>query len=265
MYMDVKFSKSNKLRNKLLAAQYKQMKQWFRKAYRLIQEKIASTGLKISNGNLTAVEVQKLKSLLKFIVKSYSELIPKIEDGIKEDMYVLTDSIAQEGKKKTGVTIDKKELIMSVVTGAIYDSNWTLHKAVAHFPKEIQKLIETIIQDGISEGKSVDEITKTILSVLDPDATESQRSYKAKSGTVYTGAVYSNVHRITVTTIVHDYQQAVIAVANQLPGTVYIRWISALAPNTCELCEQRHNQLFEPADVPLEHPNGQCELEIVIM
>lgn len=268
--MTIRFTKSNKLRNKLILTQEEQFRRLFKKAFKLIQEKIITTGLHSSKGNLSGIYVQKLKSLSKFIVKSYSELIPKIESVITDNLFVVTESVVKEFERKSNTDIkDSKsfvqDIVSSVILGHIYDTNWTLHKAVSNYPKYIKKLVDTIIQDGITDGKSAEEITDTILDVLDPSAPPEKRKYVAKSGMAHTGKIDADVQKIAKTTLVHDYERAVISTAMVLEGRVFIRWISALAPNTCELCEQRHNQLYEPEDVPLEHPNGQCELQIEIL
>lgn len=268
--MTIKFTKSNKLRNKLIATQEEQFRKLFKKAYRIIQEKIVSAGLNNSMGNLTGVEVQKLNSLSKFAVRTYAELVPKFEDEIRENMYTVSESVVREFEKKSKIDVrEDKSFIMGIVSaialGRVYDSGWTLHKALVGYPREIQKLIEQIINDGKKEDKSASEIVKDIESVLNPSSTENERTYKSKDF-IHTGRIDATVQKIAKTTLVHDYQKAVIEVARQVrQPKVYIRWVSALAPNTCELCAERHMHLFDVNDVPLEHPNGQCELEIEIL
>lgn len=268
--MTIKFTKSNKLRNKLISTQEEQFRKWFKKAYRIIQEKITSTGLYNSEGNLTGVEVQKLNSLSKFAVKTYTELVPKFEDEIRENMYVVSESVVREFEKKSKTDVrDDRSFIMGIVSavalGRVYDTNWSLHKALVAYPREIQKLVEKIIKDGIDDHKSASEIVGEITDVLNPSSSEQERTYRGH-GMIHTGRIDATVQKIAKTTLVHDYQRAVVEVAKEVrQPQVYIRWISALAPNTCELCAERHMHLFDVNDVPLEHPNGQCELEIEIL
>lgn len=268
--MTIRFTKSNKLRNKLLVEQEMLFRRWFRKAFKIIQEKIASTGVYNSEGNLSGIDVQKLNSLSKFAVRTYTELVPKFEGEIRENMYTVSESVVREFEKKTKISLgaDKSfimDIVSAVALGRIYNDNWTLHKAFTAYPREIQKLLEAIIKEGQEDGKSASEIVTDMLDVLNPNSTEKERTYHGKTF-VHTGRIDATVQRIAKTTVVHDYERAVVKVAQEVrQGQTYIRWISALAPNTCELCAERHMHLFDVNDVPLEHPNGQCELEIEIL
>lgn len=201
---------------------------------------------------------QKAKSL-------YSKIAKKTEEQLEADLEELVSYTVSEFEKKTGLTVDDSvvnDIIEMVIEGELYDSKWTLDKAVKGIDAKTENIIAEIIEAGIAQGKSEDEIIQEILAVLDPNETQYQKTYTTKTGKVYvpkTGAATDTLMR---TTLEHGYQQVIKHLAESLEEDhkkVMIRWISALAHNTCEVCESRHNQLYEPEDLPLEHPNGQCE------
>jgi len=71
--------------------------------------------------------------------------------------------------------------------------------------------------------------------------------------------------RLARTSINHAYQTASIQSSNINPFVDGIEWRSALIHGrTCELCIERHGQVFPKDDVPLDHPNGLCTMLPVI-
>ena len=198
--------------------------------------------------------------MLKFIVKSYSAILPEIELMIETDAEVVCRDVLKEIEQKADVKFESEDnlvtdIVSSVLLGKIYSKRWTLHNSIEKIPIKIKKKLDDIITSGELHDKSAEKIAQEINDALNP-----------KKKTLYSGMPDAPAQRVAKTTLVHTYQEAVVQtlIKTNFEGRVMVRWISALAPNTCELCEQRHNQLYEPLEVPLEHPNGQCELIIEI-
>lgn len=210
----------------------------------------------MKNAHSTKALKQKSKAV-------YTKIAQKTEQQIESDLEELIEYTVAEFEKKTGLTVDDSvvsDIVAMVVSGELYDSKWTLSKAVKGIDEKTEAIIAEIIDAGIEQGKSEDEIIQEILAILNPTDDQYQKTYTTKTGKVYvpkTGAATDTLMR---TTLEHGYQQIIKHLAESLEDKkVMIRWISALAHNTCEVCESRHNQLYEPEDLPLEHPNGQCE------
>lgn len=252
----MKLSQSLKLRNKLVDKQLADIRRMFKKAYRKTEKLLRGLGD-------TKLDEQKLKSAGKSISKIYEPIGDSIESEITDDLEMLCEEIVQEFEEESGQDVDDdlvSSIVAAIILGLIYDSDWTLHKAT---DTTVDKIIGQIIKDGLSNGHSASDIAETILRVLNPDS--ANHRYVGKDGKVYSFNLSGRVSAVGTTTLVHGYQKAIIEVLeNSGYDDPKVRWISALAPNTCELCESRHNQIYSLSEVPLEHPNGQCELEIII-
>lgn len=252
----MKLSQSLKLRNKLIEKQFADFRKMFRQAYRKVKKLLQGLGD-------TKLDEQRLKSAGKSIAKIYKPIGDKIESEIADDLELLCEEIVQEFEEESGQSVDDdlvSDIVAAVILGLIYDSDWTLHKAT---DTTVDEIIRVIIRNGLEKGHSASDIADTILRVLDPDSTNHR--YIDKDGKVYSFNLSGRISAVGTTTLVHGYQKAIIDILeNSDYDDPKVRWISALAPNTCELCEQRHNQIYRLSEVPLEHPNGQCELEIII-
>lgn len=198
--------------------------------------------------------------MFKFIVKSYSAILPEIELMIETDADIVCRDVLKEIEQKADVKFESEDslavnIINSVLLGKIYSKRWTLHNSIEKIPVKIKKKLDDIVTSGELHDKSAEKIVQEISDALNP-----------KKKTLYSGIPSASAQRVAKTTLVHTYQEAVVQalINTDFKSKVMVRWVSALAPNTCELCEQRHNQLYEPLEVPLEHPNGQCELIIEI-
>jgi len=67
--------------------------------------------------------------------------------------------------------------------------------------------------------------------------------------------------RLARTSINHAYQTSSIQSSNMNPFVEGIQWRSAMIHGrTCELCMERHGQIYPIDDVPLDHPNGLCTM-----
>lgn len=252
----MKLSQSLKLRNKLINKQLMDIRRMFRRAYRKSKKLLQGFGD-------TKLDEQRLKSAGKSIAKIYEPIGETIETEITDDLEILCEEIIQEFEEESGQDVEDdlvSDIIAAIILGLIYDSSWTLHKAT---DTSVDQVIGQIIKDGLSKNDSASDIAETILRVLNPDSTDHR--YIDKNGKVHSFNISGRVSAVSTTTLVHGYQKAIIEVLkNSDYNDPKVRWISALAPNTCELCEQRHNQIYSLSEVPLEHPNGQCELEIII-
>lgn len=244
--MTLKFKNSTKLRNQLIRKQHILSLQWYRKLYNQVKN----------------LKSPKRIKALKFSVANQTK------NKLKDDMGELCQSLIQEANK-TGYEFDENlltDVMENVLSGDLYNNDWTLDAAVVKIDEKTQYVITTIIESGIENGKTEEEILEDVLAAIDPDNLQYQHSYTVKHKTLYVGKLEALTERLMRTTLEHTFQAAIREIAKEIQSQskakTMIRWISALEPNTCEVCESRHNKLYTPEELPLEHPNGQCEFFI---
>lgn len=246
--MTIRFKKSLKLRNKLMRREYEFALKWYLRVYRALRRTHSTNEIK-----------RKSKTL-------YSGVATSTKQTVEADLEELLQYAVDEFEAKTGISVDDSlvdSVIDAVVSGKLYKTKWTLDKAVEGIDDKTEDMIAAIIESGEYQGKSEEEIIEDILAVINPNDNKYQKSYTTKSGTIYVGRIDGATDRLMRTTLEHGYQRLIVELAElvekQRDTEVMIRWLSALAHNTCEVCESRHNELYRPEDLPLEHPNGQCE------
>ena len=244
----------------------------YKNIYRVTKKNIQKLGLHNSNDKLSVSDKTKLKILDKSLGKS-TDISSELKSILYQNMQELCKTTIDEVEEQTGIKIQDEEefiqdIIDSVVLGLIYNTNWTLSDATDKISYELYDLVSEIIKDGIASGKSEEEIVEDILAVINPEAQNPSYENKRKKRTIYTGKVDYPANRLVHTTLQHVYQKAIVNIGTYInaleEGRVMIRWISALLPNTCDICEARHDNLYTPEDLPLDHPNGQCSFVIEI-
>ncbi len=176
------------------------------------------------------------------------------------------DEIFKKAGLKTRVTFKRmfsqvqENVINDIISGNLYKDNMTLSSRIWEYGEVFGKDIQYVVNQAILEKKSAIELAKD-LEVFVKD--------KAKRGSDW-GKCYPNLRnkevdynamRLARTSINHSYQTATVQSSNVNPFVDGIEWRSALVHGrTCELCEQRHGQIFPKNDVPLDHPNGLCTM-----
>lgn len=247
--MTLKMKKSLKLRDEKMEEQYKVVRAWFAYVVRMVKRKTKT--------------MLAVKSLTHDISNHYQIIMEDVQDMIKDNGRELCESVIDEVEDELAIKIeDKKKLVESilhtVVTGALYKTSWTLEKASKEIVKRLDIIVSGLVEHGIEMGKEPAEIIEEVLQVVDPN-NNYQKFYDGE----YITRIDGETQRLVRTTVEHIFQEAYVEVAEHISEmlhmTVKIRWISMLSESTCEVCESRHNELYDPPDLPLEHPNGQCE------
>lgn len=252
--------------------QQKYIERWYKELFDIIKKNISKLGLD-SSDKVTYKDKTSFKVLEKSLDKIYFNITKNLKSLAFEAMQYMCEQVIDEIQEQIEIEVDKKnlieEIVSSVILGTIYNTNWTLSSAVQKIVDNSEDLIESIIEEGIAEGRSPEEIIEDILNVLNPDPNVQQRSYTRKHKTLYVGRPDYQAQRLLRTVIQHTYQTSVVSMAKTISmfmnKQVMIQWISALAPNTCQVCIDRHLHLYDPDDLPLDHPNGQCTFEIKIL
>lgn len=249
--------------------QYKILQSWFKYVLRVLSRKASRFGLN-SDTPLTGQDKTNLKSLGKTLTSAYKTITEDMSDLIQDNAHELCEQVVTEVEDETDVKPDNRDelvdaIIAAVITGTIYEVDWTLKRALEREAERLGKLVEAVIQSGIDRNKNPAQIVKDLEEVLNPTRL-GQKSYETKDGMITVTKIDGEAQRLARTTVEHIFQEGIIETAEMLEDNtkyrVMIRWVSALEENTCQVCESRHNQLYEPQDLPLEHPNGQCDFYI---
>lgn len=155
-------------------------------------------------------------------------------------------------------------VVRDIITGNLYKDKRTLSQRIWNHGEDFEKDIQYTINQAILQKKSAIELAADLEKfVREP----------ARRGTTW-GRCYPNLRnkrvdynamRLARTSINHSYQTASIQASNLNPFVEGIEWQSALIHGrTCKLCKERHGQVFDKKDVPLDHPNGLCTMLPVI-
>jgi hypothetical protein len=151
-------------------------------------------------------------------------------------------------------------IVTRVLSGKLYDSNWTLSKALWVSTKKAKKDINTVIATGIAGNRSAYDIAKDLEKYVNPKALKDWNWSKVYPNT--NKKVDYNAQRLARTMVSHAYQQALVESTKNNPFVSGFIWRSAeIHGRTCELCASRNGEFFEKNRLPLDHPNGLCTYE----
>lgn len=148
------------------------------------------------------------------------------------------------------------DIVKSVLSGQVYDGDWSLSKAIWKHTQKTQQDINKIIAEGIAQNKSAYDIAKDLEKYVNPSARKPWDWSKVYPGTAM--KVDYNAQRLARTLISHAYQQAFVRTTQKNPFVTKYRWDASNSTRVCKLCASRDGVLFEKDDLPLDHPNGMC-------
>lgn len=154
-----------------------------------------------------------------------------------------------------------QDIVARVTSGQIYQSNWSLSKAIWSNNKKIHNDINKIISKGIAENKSAYDIAKDLEKYVTPGAQKPWDWGKVYPGT--NKVIDYNAQRLSRTLVSHAYQQSLVETVKKNPYVVGLRWEASNSDRCCDLCQERDGKIFPVEDCPLDHPNGMCTQTVV--
>ncbi len=217
------------------------------------------------------------KSLEEEKARLQKQLNITITQGVKQsaDYGIMADlDLFKRAQAKAGIDLGDHftdmfsqvptDVIEPIISGELYKDHRSLSSRIWSYTDDLGDDLDYVIKQGIAEKKSAIDLAKDLERfVWEP----------AKRPTTW-GKVYPrlmnkqvdyNAMRLARTAINHSYQTATIRSASMNPFVEGIEWQSALIHGrTCELCRDRHGQVFPVDDVPLDHPNGLCTMLPVV-
>jgi hypothetical protein len=253
----LKFSKSLSKRNKLIYDQVKSVKDSYEKISSNVGEnaKLLNNNLVVSKG-LRKAMVDKVVDNTKQDISKESE---NFVSSLKDKMKTVSNSVSDENKQqlktysiqpKSKYTDISDGVVKKITSGKLYESKWDLSQAVWGSNKELLDGINKIVKDGIDKDKTAYDIAKDIEKFTNPNYNGGSVSYKAK--------------RLAVTEINHAYHRSIIESTCDSPFVIGYEW-HANGSNPCPLCQDRDGQIYSVNNVPVDHPNGMCDIEVVMM
>lgn len=208
-------------------------------------------------------------------MKAQSEEIHKqIESGAKQSMYTVADSVVganaaylkalgfpQDGLNAAMTSIPPN-VVNNIVTGQIYESGWSLSKAIWGDNEKTMADIYGIVAKGRAMNMSAYDVSKLLEGYVSPAKAKSWNLKMPDGVWIYKKSVDYNAQRLVRTLNQHAYQQSIIQVAKDNPFIGDIIW-HANGSRACPLCIERDGNHYKPQDVPMDHPNGMCTMEPV--
>ena len=261
---EFKLGNAEKLRNRLTKEQEQEIANTYKQVADKVKKKLKSIP---NNGTATsALKKQQLQQLKKLLDSEYKSMRDKIGKQIEQKAKETTQgpiNAAKEFAKKLGfVKLEgsyasvPNDVISSIVTGQVYDGDWSLSSALWKDVQHKQKDINKVIADGVSMNKSAFDIAKDLEEYVDPKAKKSWDWKKVYPGV--SSKIDYSAQRLARTMPAHAYQQSLEATVKNNPFIDGYIWHSGTGKRTCEICRERDGKFFAKGKLPMDHPNGRC-------
>lgn len=269
---------SNKVRRSITIKNQKKIKSFYEELSNKVRMQIKQ------NNNLSGIRKKEQLMRIQMSLKSEIEKLNKsIEDNIKSGMEETSSAVVKDARNFLGQIgyneFDSNnafrkvptEVVRNVLNGNVYQTGWTLSKAIWGDSKKTIKDINKIVAEGIALNRDIYDIAKDLEKYVNPSKRKDFKWSKMYPGTKR--VVDYNAQRLARTMVSHAYQQSFKNVCENNPFVVAYKWVTAdIHGRTCELCKHRayddHHGLgpgiFPKDDLPIDHPNGFCDFEAVV-
>lgn len=221
----------------------------------------------------------KSKSLTERWVKDYLKELEKAKKELSKDIFYETHGVIGKAAKIGSETIERimtmifskagidpgdhftnmlsqvqDKVVKDIISGNLYKDKRTLSHRIWNYTNEFGQDIQYMVNRGLLEKKSAIELAKDLEQFVKEPAKRETTWGKAYPNLKNKRVDY-NAMRLARTSINHAYQTASIQSSNMNPFVEGIQWHSAMIHGrTCELCRERHGEVFPVKSVPLDHP-----------
>lgn len=267
------FKDSEKARTNITKDQIKEIS----KLYEQWADDIAKLADKYKNKTTSSSVVQErqLRELEKQIKAAGQNASNEVYKNVKKNIHIVSSNVVKTNKKwlqslgfkgiekSLAFSYVPEEVVKKLVTGQIYESGWSLSKAIWGDNEDTMKSIYRIVAGGRAENKSSYEIAKDLEEFVRPSA-KKKWNLKDKDGRyIYPKQVDYNAQRLARTLTQHAYQQSFIETTKDNPLITSYKWISN-GSRVCEVCKERDGRIYEKDKLPMDHPNGMCVMQPVV-
>lgn len=210
---------------------------------------------------LSAQLTQASRSIGREIERGIRGAIEKTALGVVTDQRSFLTKIGAPGASSAFSHVPR-DIVESVAGGNLYGGDWTLSKAIWQMGSKTSDDINRVIAEGIAQNKSTYDIARDLERYVNPTAKKPFDWSKVYPNTAK--SIDYNAQRLARTMVSHGYQQSLVNTCAKNPFVTGFKWRSAHTNRTCELCNERDEQVYSKDDLPLDHPNGMCTFIPVI-
>ena len=230
--------------------------------------------------NISSIlKTQYLHEYQKELADEVSKINQKIGSNIKNGMEQVAQAVVDnEVDRAVGyglLGISGKfsniptDVVETIVSGQLYQSDWTLSKAIWGMNEKVHKDCQNIVAMGIAANKSVYDVAKALERYVDPSAKKDYKWSKDYPGS--NKVVDYNASRLARTMMSHAYQESFERATEHDPFIKGYKWNTGHNTRVCHYCMAMSTEdkfglgqgIYPKDKVPLDHPNGQCFLTIV--
>lgn len=216
------------------------------------------------------------KELKKQLRETSQVVSNEVFKTIRNNIYVVSDAVVSDNIKwlKSFGFAEKglnaafshvpDDIVRRLVTGQIYDSGWSLSKRIWGDNEMMLKDIYRVMAKGVAENMPIYEIAKNLEKYVRPNAALPWNLTAPDGVKIYKKQVDYNAQRLARTLVQHGYQQSFIATTENNPFVTEYIWRSN-GSRVCPLCLSRDGQRFKKGELPMDHPNGMCTMEPVVV
>ena len=267
------FKDAEVARDAIMASQKKEIAALYESWADEIGERAKYYSLK-SNASAPVSE-RYYRELQKQLRATSQEISNEIYNKIKNNMYTVSDAVIADNVnwlKSFGFSDDglnaafsyvPDSVVRNLITGQIYESGWSLSKAIWSDNEKALKDIYQVMAKGLAENKPIYEIAKELEAYVSPSRKLPWNLTAPDGVRIYKKQVDYNAQRLARTLVQHSYQQSFIAATKNNPFITEYVWISN-GSRVCELCMSRDGQHYKKDELPMDHPNGMCVMEPVV-
>lgn len=281
--MPLLFEDAAKTKDAIMVSQQKEIQMLYLDWAEDIADKAYYYAMK-SNAS-AAISERYYKELYNQMKETNKQLGKEIQGIITGNMYTIADSVVAsnvEWLKTFGFSAEglnaafsyiPNDVVQRLITGQIYQGGWNLSQRIWSDSQQTQKDIYQIMARGLAEQKPIYEIAKDLESYVRPGASKKWNPVLAMRNTktgeieykrLYKNNVDYNAQRLARTLAQHSYQQSFIAATQNNPFITEYIWHSN-GSRVCELCLTRDGKHFKKNELPMDHPNGMCTMEPVVV
>lgn len=249
----------------------KQQEQDIVRMYKRIVRSINQQAKKLpgtTSGVLRGMYLSKLKGQIN---EQLGALRKELEGTITSNMTAVADAVVEDNLRflryvdmpiQGAFSHVPKDVVESIITGQVYQGDWSLSKSLWQHTQKAQRDINTIIAEGVAQNKSTYDIAKDLEKYVNPEARKEWDWNKVYPGTAK--KVDYNAQRLARTMVSHAYQQSFVRTTQKNPFVTKYKWDSSNSGRVCDLCASRNGVLYDKNDLPMDHPNGMCTYTAVM-
>lgn len=216
------------------------------------------------------------RELQKQLRQTSQEVSNEVYKKIKGNIYLISDAVVKDnvdwlasfGFSMEGLNAAfsyvPDEIVRNLITGQIYESGWSLSQRIWSDNEKTLKDIYRVMAKGLAENKPIYEIAKDLEAYVRPGARLPWNLTAPDGVRIFKKQVDYNAQRLARTLVQHGYQQSFIATTQKNPFITEYVWRSN-GSRVCDLCKARDGVHYKKTELPMDHPNGMCTMEPVVV